>query len=249
MRRAGVLLLAAAACACASLPYGIRDKTAEPGFQLMEQGNWDNAISDFTNRINASPDRAIVRTRLRRMEVDVAVVAAGPWLNELLRPLGLEQPVESAMGQASVFRGSGWDEQPCLMEWDRDGVEAGYGMPIDGSGYKLGLNATTRWNLEDEERRPDHAESLVLSRRVAERFVALGSRPTRTERCPVTTTPDGAFIVDRRGATVVAGGCSGHGFMFSPALGEMIADLVEGSRSPEPFRIGRPGLYPARLIS
>jgi glycine/D-amino acid oxidase-like deaminating enzyme len=37
--------------------------------------------------------------------------------------------------------------------------------------------------------------------------------------------------------------------MFSPALGELIADLVEGSRSSEPFRIDRPGLYPARLIS
>ena len=176
-------------------------------------------------------------------------VAAGPWLNELLGPLGLEQPLESALGQASMFRGSGWDQRPCLVEWDRDGVEASYGMPVAGSGYKLGLNATNSWKPDDDERRPDHAESLVLSRRVTEGFVGLGPRPTRTERCPVTTTPDGGFLVDRRGAVVVAGGCSGHGFMFSPALGELIADLVEGSRSPERFRIDRPGLHPARLIS
>ena len=216
---------------------------------LAARAGAEIATGEDVTSIDASAERAVVRTRLRRIEADVAVVAAGPWLNELLRPLGLEQPIESAMGQASVFRGSGWDQRPCLIEWDRDGVEVGYGLPVLGSGYKLGLNATNSWHPEDDERRPDHAESLVLSRRVAERFVALGQRPTRTERCPVTTTPDGAFILDRRGPTVIAGGCSGHGFMFSPALGELIADLVEGSRSSEPFRIDRPGLYPARLIS
>jgi sarcosine oxidase len=216
---------------------------------LAARAGAEIATGENVLSIEATSDRAIVRSRLRRIDVDVAVVAAGPWLNELLRPLGLEQPLESALGQASIFRGSGWDQRPCLIEWDRDGVEASYGMPVGGSGYKLGLNATNSWQPEDDERRPDHAESLVLSRRVTEGFVGLGPRPTRTERCPVTTTPDGGFLADRRGAVVVAGGCSGHGFMFSPALGELIADLVEGSRSPEPFRIDRPGLHPARLIS
>jgi sarcosine oxidase len=71
----------------------------------------------------------------------------------------------------------------------------------------------------------------------------------RTERCPTTQTADGHFLLDRRGPTVLAGGCSGHGFMFSPALGELIAGLVEGARSPELFRIDRPGLSPLRAIS
>ncbi len=216
---------------------------------LAARAGAEIATGEDVTSIDITQDRAVVRSRLRRLEVDVVVVAAGAWLNQLLGPLGMEQPLESAMGQASVFRGTGWDQRPCLIEWDRDGGEAGYGMPIAGSGYQLGLHATTSWNPHDEERRPDHAESLVLSRRVSERFVGLGPRPTRTERCPVTTTADGSFIVDRRGATVIACGCSGHGFMFSPALGELIADLAEGGRSPESFRIDRPGLCTARVIS
>ncbi|MDX6376405.1 MAG: sarcosine oxidase [Gaiellaceae bacterium] len=216
---------------------------------LAARAGAEIATGEDVIAVEATSDRAVVRTRLRRIEVDVVVVATGPWLNHLLRPLGLEQQIESAMGQASVFRGSGWDARPCLIEWDRDGAEAAYGLPVAGSGYQVGLSATTAWSPEDDERRPDHAEALVLSRRVSERFVALGPRPVRTERCPVTTTPDGHFILDRRRSAVVAGGCSGHGFMFSPVLGELIADLVEGSRATDLFRMDRPGLTSVRAIS
>lgn len=97
----------------------------------------------------------------------------------------------------------------------------------------------------DDERRPDHVEALTLARRVAEQFVGLGARPLRTERSPWVTTVDGGFVIDRRGPVVVAGGCAGHGFMFSPALGELLADVVEGGAAPEPFRLDRPELIGA----
>lgn len=216
---------------------------------LAARAGAEIATGEDATAIETSASGAVVRTRLRRLEVDVVVVATGPWLNQLLRPIGLEQQLESSMAQASVFRGTGWDARPCLIEWNRDGGEAAYGLPVAGSGYKVGLQPTAGWVPDDEERRPDHHEALTLARRVAERFVALGPRPVRTERCPATRMPDGHFLLDRRGATVVAGACSGHAFMFSPALGEVIADLVEGTRSPELFRIDRRGLSAIRAIS
>ncbi len=42
-------------------------------------------------------------------------------------------------------------------------------------------------------------------------------------------TPDGDFIIDRLpGAPqiVVASPCSGHGFKFAPAIGDILADLA-----------------------
>jgi glycine/D-amino acid oxidase-like deaminating enzyme len=33
----------------------------------------------------------------------------------------------------------------------------------------------------------------------------------------------------------LVGGGSGHGFKHGPALGEYVADCVEGKRDPEPF--------------
>ncbi len=209
---------------------------------LAARAGAEIATGEDVVAIEASADRAVVRTRLRRLEVDVVVVATGPWLNQLLRPLGLEQPIESAMSQTSVFRGTGWDARPCLIEWDRDGHRgglrpAGGGQRLQGrpAAHRRAGSRTTR-SAGPTTPRPwrSRAASPSASSRSARGRCAPSAVPPRT-------TPDGHFLLDRRGATVVAGACSGHGFMFSPALGEVIADLAEGARSPELFRIDRPG--------
>ena len=40
--------------------------------------------------------------------------------------------------------------------------------------------------------------------------------------------PDEDFVLDRRGPIVVASPCSGHGFKFTPLIGDLIADLATG---------------------
>ena len=47
--------------------------------------------------------------------------------------------------------------------------------------------------------------------------------------CLYTVTPDGDFILDRLPGfpqLIVASPCSGHGFKFAPAIGEILADLA-----------------------
>src|SRR6478609_2700094 len=61
--------------------------------------------SDAAFAVEPAGDRVVVRTRLRRIEADAAVIATGPWLNDLLQPLGLEVPLQAMMSQASLFRG------------------------------------------------------------------------------------------------------------------------------------------------
>jgi sarcosine oxidase len=58
-------------------------------------------------------------------------------------------------------------------------------------------------------------------------------------------TPDFGFVVDAHpdhDDVVLASPCSGHGFKHSPAIGEMLADMVLG-RTPRfdlsPFRLAR----------
>ena len=52
---------------------------------------------------------------------------------------------------------------------------------------------------------------------------------------PYEMTPDGHFIAgahpERPGEWILGGG-SGHGFKHAPALGEHVADLVEGRAEP-----------------
>ena len=52
--------------------------------------------------------------------------------------------------------------------------------------------------------------------------------------CLYADTCDGDFLIDRdpaRPNLIVAGGGSGHGFKFAPLLGELIADVVEGTEA------------------
>jgi len=54
-----------------------------------------------------------------------------------------------------------------------------------------------------------------------------------TAVCKYTNTPDEHFILDYHPEfpqVVVASPCSGHGFKFSPVIGEIIAEMVHGKR-------------------
>ncbi len=63
--------------------------------------------------------------------------------------------------------------------------------------------------------------------------------------CMFTNTPGEHFVLDMLpgfGEVVVASPCSGHGFKFSSAIGEILADLAMDQRPKfdlSPFKIGR----------
>jgi sarcosine oxidase len=68
---------------------------------------------------------------------------------------------------------------------------------------------------------------------------------TAAKSCLYTMTDDGDFVLDHvPGAPqiVVASPCSGHGFKFSPVIGEVLADLAtvgETRRDIARFQVGR----------
>ncbi len=71
------------------------------------------------------------------------------------------------------------------------------------------------------------------------RFPALKDAPVVESRvCLYENSPDLHFLIDRHpraGNVWLVGGGSGHGFKHGPALGEMVAGLVVGQESPDPF--------------
>ncbi len=193
-----------------------------------------------------------VFTQRRRIDADVVVVAAGPWTNELLAPIGLELPLEPGLAQVSYFRGAFGDDtdRPSLMERTRSAEEAMYGLITPGVGYKLGFATIDRARyFGDLRARPlDMALELELVRRVRRDFPGFRTGPIQTECGVITTTPDDHFIIDRAGDIVIGAGCMGHAFKFAPAIGEQLANLAEGARPAGDwarFRLDRPGLAAA----
>lgn len=63
--------------------------------------------------------------------------------------------------------------------------------------------------------------------------------------CMYTNTPDSHFLIDhhpRHPQVLLASPCSGHGFKFSSALGEILAELLTTGRTEfdlSPFRLAR----------
>jgi sarcosine oxidase len=190
-----------------------------------------------------------VFTDRRRLDADVAVVAVGPWTNELLEPIGLGLALEPGLAQVSYFRGAHGDDtdRPSLMERTGVSEDALYGLITPGIGYKIGFATVDRTRFfADLRARPlDMALEQALVRRVRRDFPGFHTGPLQTECGVITLTPDDRFVLDRRGDVVIGAGCMGHAFKFAPAIGEVLADLAEGRRPGpdyERFRSDRPGL-------
>lgn len=127
-----------------------------------------------------------------------------------------------------------------------------YGFPevATGEGLKVaehsgGETLASPWNY-------DHSSDSEDRRRI-EAFLqrsipGVMMRPLRHETCLYTMTPDENFLLglhpgDDRIA--LAAGLSGHGFKFTAALGEALANLIEQGQSPLPLEF----LSPNRFVS
>jgi sarcosine oxidase len=171
------------------------------------------------------------------------VITAGPWAPQLLAGLGVELRVvrkyqhwfanddpryRAAVG-APVF----------IHE-----VPAGffYGFPqIDELGVKVGEHSggAPVQDPSHVDRSLDAADQDRVARFLGEYLPGVGGAPTDYAVCMYTMSPDEHFIVDRiPGAEHVffAAGLSGHGFKFTPVLGELLADLALEGKSDLPAR-------------
>ncbi len=119
-----------------------------------------------------------------------------------------------------------------------------YGFPdVDGLGIKAVTHRPGRsFDLEREARVPEPSMTDAVAEYIARRFPALAGAGLLWARVmPYEMTPDANFIagpaeLDRHW---LLGGGSGHGFKHAPALGEHVADLLEGRADVVPML--RPG--------
>jgi sarcosine oxidase len=154
---------------------------------------------------------------------DRLVLAAGPWMPELLGTLGLGLRVERRL---NMHFASALTDIPVFNLVVEEGQF--YGFPAMGSvGLKLGRHDGDAPCTPQTIRRAVDDDEVASFRAVLERYLpgATGEL-LRTVTCMYTVSPDGAFIVDRHPEHPQVSfftGCSGHAFKFAPALGELLA--------------------------
>jgi glycine/D-amino acid oxidase-like deaminating enzyme len=170
---------------------------------------------------------------------DVFLFACGAWLPQVF-PDVLHEKIVCTRQEVYYFgvpshASSLYDQFPVWI--DVDGRDFYYGIPGNNNrGFKLGVD------IRGERFDPSIGERIVnvnvleaARRFIGHRFPGLQHAPLIESRvCPYENSADGNFIIDVHPAAenvIIIGGGSGHGFKHGPALGEWIADALQGRRA------------------
>jgi sarcosine oxidase subunit beta len=194
--------------------------------------------------IETTRDRVVaVRAGSERIACDVAVIAAGPWTAPLARTAGVDVPIVPRKAQCLVTE----RVAPAIRTVvgacrDDGGVDAGYTQIQQAQSGAilfntvLGANASPAGSYDaiPEIDRVFLRDSVATLLRLFPRFadIALLRSWVRYE----AVTPDDRFLIGRSGpdGLLLAAGDGGTGFVRAPAIGRIIADLLDGT--PAPFR-------------
>ena len=96
-----------------------------------------------------------------------------------------------------------------------------FGVPDIGMGHLAEMRVEVWYN--------NNGEIEEVKAALASHVPGLGDKHVKSETCLYTQTPDGHFVVGMlpgQKNIVVAGGFSGHGFKFTPVIGEILKDLA-----------------------
>ncbi len=236
---------------------GVEVGLYEPGFGvLMARRSVQTLVDGFVRsggtyligeaQLPASPADPLGEVHLssgERIQADLFVFAAGPWLPKLfpdvigarIRPTRQEIfYFAPPAGDRSFMPGTmpGWAE-----------FNAGdmfYGTPnIEGRGVKFAHDAHgIQVDPDTQDRRPTEAALADIVAFRDRRFPALRGAPMiGAEVCQYENSSNGDFLIDfhpRWSNVLLVGGGSGHGFKHGPEVGRYAAERLVGSGKPEP---------------
>jgi glycine/D-amino acid oxidase-like deaminating enzyme len=174
---------------------------------------------------------------------DRMVFACGPWMAQVF-PDVVGRRIAATRQEVFFFGTPPGDKRydlGALPVWVHLGERLVYGIPAhDGRGLKVADDtAGEEVDPTTMERAPSVAGLARARAILGERFPALANAPLVEARvCQYEASSDGHFLVDKHPQyenVWLVGGGSGHGFKMGPALGEHVAELVQGRTAAHPM--------------
>jgi len=158
------------------------------------------------------------------------VLTAGAWMSRLLPDLAPHLWVERNVlfwfeptAQREAFA-----DLPVYIVEDRERMF--YGFPLDEEhGVKVaGLHFGDRVNPDTVERDATARDEDRVRAWLATRMPLANGERRLAKVCMYTNSPDANFVIDRviDAPVVFASACSGHGFKFASAVGELLAAMT-----------------------
>ncbi len=198
-------------------------------------------------------DGVRVATNHDRLEADVLIVAAGPWLPTLIdaRLAACFRVYRQTLfwfdveGSIAPFVASNFP----IFIWELpQGTRGVYGFPaIDGpdGGVKVSSETFAATTTADACDRTVGDGEIEAMRQTLATYLPALTRCMRTTTCLYTVTPDFGFVIDTHPEStrvLIASPCSGHGFKHSAAVGEALAQWAIDGTKPSalaPFSLAR----------
>jgi sarcosine oxidase len=210
---------------------------AEPSIEAMvslaqakgaeiRSGETIAAIEPVAEGVRIATDHGVVEAR-------AAIVALGGWIKALFpdlpAPIRVTRQVMAwfePLDPAPLSSG----RMPVFLLESRHGIHYGF-PPVLSPLIKVAKHhhRDQSVDVDAHDRTVSADDELLIRAAIAEHLPAANGRLIKAQTCLYTVTPDGDFIIDRLpGAPqiVIASPCSGHGFKFAPAVGDILADLA-----------------------
>lgn len=171
----------------------------------------------------------------RLIEAGQVVFAAGSWLPDLVRnariPLSGER---QTMHWFVPLDPAGFSPEECpIAVWDDPHGAAFATFPDLGDGVKIAVHHDGVLAHPDSmERGITPEDERAVRERLARYVPTANGAMCEAAVCIYANTPDSHFVIDwlHDQRVLVTSVCSGHGFKFASAIGELVAQLVAGDR-------------------
>jgi glycine/D-amino acid oxidase-like deaminating enzyme len=176
-----------------------------------------------------------VETSRGTVKAGAVIVAAGPWTQGLVRPLGVELPIRSSRHPVLVYgHPSGRRPEHILFDLNQIMYSRPEGADMTLVGTLDIAHSQDDANPDDFDRQPTLDEIGEWGQMLMTRFPEYTDIETRRGWCGIYEySPDWHHVIDElpqvRGCWVI-GGTSGHGFKLGPAVGDIVSDLVLGQK-------------------
>ena len=168
------------------------------------------------------------------LTADRLLLTAGPWVGPHLAEFGITVPLVVTRQPYLHLEPASHSEdfEPGRFPVWIDAEANAYGFPHLNyvAGVKIGIHDRgTITTPETVDRTVQEEDREAVRRYAKHRFPQLSTTVTYEKVCLYTNTPEEDFIVDAipglPGGYVISG-CSGHGFKFTPLLGQIAAHLA-----------------------
>lgn len=208
----------------------------------------DLKFGEKVTKWRATPEGVEVTTHSGVYAAARLVITAGAWVGDLLPELALPLTVErQAICWFDPLKPAGFspDKFPIFIHEYAPG-RTWYGFANFGDGVKAALHHQGETTTARTVRRAVGDNEVATVRNLLAKFIPDANGALRaTSVCLYTNAPDDHFVLGAHPAhpaVFVASPCSGHGFKFSIAIGELIADHLAGEKPRfdlTPFRLTR----------